>query len=87
MESEPPRRGNRVADWAETLDSESDLAALEARYDQEVAFVDAAIGQLMLALQAMDLRGGPRISDRLLRWNPDQVEGVWNATEETEVPG
>ncbi len=55
MESEPPRRGNRVADWAENLDSESDLAALEARYDQEVAFVDAAIGQLMLALQAMDL--------------------------------
>ena len=30
-------------------------------------------------------RGGPRISDSLLRWDPDQEEGVWNATEETEL--
>ncbi len=30
-------------------------------------------------------RGGPRNSDRLLRWDPDQEEGVWNATEETEL--
>ncbi len=33
----------------------------------------------------MDDRGGPRNSDRLLRWDPDQEEGVWNATEETEL--
>ncbi len=32
-----------------------------------------------------DDRGGPRNSDRLLRWDPDQEEGVWNATEETEL--
>ncbi len=31
-------------------------------------------------------RGGPRISDRLIRWDPDPGEGVWNATEETELP-
>lgn len=31
-------------------------------------------------------RGGPRISDRLLRCDPDPVEGVWNAPKETEVP-
>ncbi len=55
MVSEPPQRGNRVEDWLETLDSESDLAALVARYDQEVAFADAAIGELMLSLQAMGL--------------------------------
>ncbi|NHZ73603.1 MAG: sulfatase-like hydrolase/transferase [Nitrospirae bacterium] len=55
MESEPPRRGNRVVEWAETLDSETDLAALQARYDQEVAFVDAAIGTLMRRLQEMGL--------------------------------
>ena len=55
MVSEPPRRGNRVADWAETLDSPSDLAALGARYDQEIAFVDAAIGTLLQALQEMEL--------------------------------
>ena len=32
-------------------------------------------------------RGGPRNSDRLLRWDPDHREGVWHATEETELPG
>ena len=30
-------------------------------------------------------RGGPRNWDSLLRWDPDQGEGVWNATEETEL--
>ena len=30
-------------------------------------------------------RGGPRNLDSLLRWDPDQGEGVWNATEETEL--
>ncbi len=33
------------------------------------------------------MRGGPRISDRLLRWDPDQREGVWNVPKETELPG
>ena len=32
-------------------------------------------------------RGGPRNSDSLLRWNPDQGEGVWHATEETKLSG
>ena len=36
---------------------------------------------------ARDERGGPRISDRLLRWDPDQREGVWNVPKETELPG
>ena len=31
------------------------------------------------------VRGGPRNWDSLLRWDPDQGEGVWNATEETEL--
>ena len=34
-----------------------------------------------------EFRGGPRISDRLLRWDPDQREGVWNVPKETELPG
>ena len=45
-------------------------------------------GQGMTALRADDfagLRGGPRNWDSLLRWDPDQGEGVWNATEETEL--
>ena len=33
------------------------------------------------------LRGGPRNSDRLLRWDPDHREGVWNVPKETELPG
>jgi len=39
------------------------------------------------ALQVIleEKRGGPRNSDSLLRWDPDQGEGVWNATEETEL--
>ena len=35
----------------------------------------------------IDQRGGPRNSDSLLRWDPDQGEGVWHATEETELSG
>ena len=34
-----------------------------------------------------DKRGGPRFSDRLLRWSPDPTGGIWNATKETELPG
>ena len=30
-------------------------------------------------------RGGPRNSDSLRRWDPDPGEGVWHATEETEL--
>ena len=33
------------------------------------------------------VRGGPRFSDRLLRWSPDPTGGIWNATKETELPG
>ena len=32
------------------------------------------------------IRGGPRNSDSWLRWDPDPGEGVWHATEETELP-
>jgi arylsulfatase A-like enzyme len=55
MSREPPHRGNRVAEWARDLDKGADLAALRARYDREVAFADAAIGELMAALEEMNL--------------------------------
>ena len=35
----------------------------------------------------VEIRGGPRNSDSLLRWDPDPGEGVWHATEETELSG
>ncbi len=37
--------------------------------------------------QSQEGRGGPRNSDSLLRWDPDPGEGVWHATEETELSG
>ena len=39
----------------------------------------------MAGSQQHIVRGGPRNWDSLLRWDPDQGEGVWNATEETEL--
>ncbi len=44
-----------------------------------------SMGRFSLMSQNEEDRGGPRNSDRLLRWDPDQEEGVWNATEETEL--
>ena len=38
-----------------------------------------------IGLAEPDGRGGPRNLDSLLRWDPDQGEGVWHATEETEL--
>ena len=32
-----------------------------------------------------EYRGGPRNWDSLLRWDPDQGEGIWNTTAETEL--
>ena len=44
-------------------------------------------GMLASRMNVVGIRGGPRNSDRLLRWDPDRGEGVWNATEETELSG
>ena len=51
----------------------------------ESALSDA---QLLAAIRTdLARRGGPRNSDRLLRWDPDHREGVWNVPKETELPG
>ena len=42
---------------------------------------------LLVIWDGLPGRGGPRTSDRLLRWDPDPGEGVWNATRETELSG
>ena len=47
------------------------------------AAVDPETGLLYVPSE----RGGPRFSDRLLRWSPDPTGGIWNATKETELPG
>ena len=76
----------------------SELAALAAHVQALQATITVQAGQIA-ALQtatgtatvpSLDddeawVRGGPRNSDSLLRWDPDQGEGVWHATEETKL--
>lgn len=50
----PPRGYQEAEAWAAGLDARQ-LAALRARYDAEVAWVDAAIGELLAELRARDL--------------------------------
>ena len=52
----------------------------------ESTLVPRSLVSASITIDEVD-RGGPRNSDSLLRWNPDQGEGVWHATEETELPG
>ena len=59
---------------------------------RSVSWLRVALGQVAAAECAVTaatkwVRGGPRNSDSLLRWDPDQGEGVWHATEETELSG
>ena len=46
---------------------------------------DFAFEQLREGTYLLEVRGGPRNSDSLLRWDPDPGKGVWHATEETEL--
>ena len=48
---------------------------------------DASLQPVRPDLVEGEPRGGPRFSDRLLRWSPDPTGGIWNATQETELPG
>lgn len=55
MKSEPPAAGRQAPAFGARLDDEDDLRALQARYDHEVAFCDAAVGDLIEKLEAYDL--------------------------------
>ena len=74
--------------------------AMKNKYAKRARISEAKIREIvryftadLTALQAAALsglnrnRGGPRFSDRLLRWSPDPTGGIWNATQETELPG
>ncbi|MEZ4598155.1 MAG: sulfatase, partial [Chloroflexota bacterium] len=52
MEHEPPQGLQWVTAWQQEHFDDATRAALEVRYDQEVAFVDAAIGELVERLRA-----------------------------------
>jgi arylsulfatase A-like enzyme len=55
MKSEPPVSGKRFEAWANALDDADDLRALEARYDHEVAYTDAAVGDMVARLRELGL--------------------------------
>ena len=53
--SEFPRRRKQLEKWAATEATEADVAILRARYDYEVAFTDAAIGEMLEMLRERGL--------------------------------
>ncbi len=56
MVRRPPKRGDLVAEWARELERPSpDLAALEARYDREVAYADRAVAGVVALLRQRGL--------------------------------
>lgn len=68
----PPDRWTQVADWAaEHLNAES-LAAIVARYDQEIAYVDAAFGELVDWLRDRQLQ-----DDTVVVFIADHGEGFF----------
>jgi arylsulfatase A-like enzyme len=55
MKSEPPSSGQEAPEWGSHLDDPDDLRALQARYDHEVAYTDAALGELVEDLRELGL--------------------------------
>ncbi len=55
MKSEPPTSGQEAPEWGSRLDDPDDLRALQARYDHEVAYSDAAVGELVEQLRELGL--------------------------------
>ncbi len=53
MKSVPPQSGQRAPEWGMRLNDPDDLRALQARYDHEVAYTDAALGDLVARLRAL----------------------------------
>ena len=71
MSVEPPRSGRAVVhDWGAQLDLPADLEALEARYDQEVAFADWQLGKLLAGLEELG-----RLDDTIVVVTADHGEG------------
>ncbi len=55
MQPEPPESWQAVAGWAAVHLGPANLAALTARYDEEIAFLDAALGVLLAWLETRGL--------------------------------
>lgn len=55
LKSQPPQTWQAVPAWAEKYLDEEGIAALTARYDHEIAYVDKAFGELLADLEARGL--------------------------------
>jgi len=51
MKNQPPRKGIEALAWGQALNDEEDLRALVARYDHELAFSDAGVGDVVQRLR------------------------------------
>ena len=78
-----PYKGD-VVDWFEAGHSVDELRAV---IDAAPVWNPELLEQTRIERARSKNRGGPRFSDRLLRWSPDPTGGIWNATKETELPG
>jgi len=70
LSTRPPRGRNKLEQWVETAATESDLRALQARYDHEVAFVDAKLGEFLAELRQRGL-----FEDTVIVLTADHGEG------------
>jgi len=68
----PPRGLARVAEWAAKEMTPHDLAVLSTRYDNEIAWVDRAVGQLVALLE----KAG-RFEETILVLTSDHGEGFY----------
>lgn len=72
----PPARGRQVGEWAQRWLEKRELAgmvrALAARYDEEVAYADAAVGDLVGILRRAD-----RFEDTIVVVTADHGEAFW----------
>jgi arylsulfatase A-like enzyme len=66
----PPRGRAKLGLWFDTSATESNLEALQARYDHEVAFVDAKLGEFLAALRQRGL-----LEDTVVVLTSDHGEG------------
>ncbi len=72
FENPPPRGLARVAEWAAEAMTPSDLEVLSTRYDNEIAWIDRAIGDLVARLEAVG-----RYEETIVVVTSDHGEGFY----------
>lgn len=72
LKKRPPQNWKAVPAWAEKYLDEKGVAALTARYDHEIAYVDLAFGELL-----EDFRGRGILEDTIIVFIGDHGEGLY----------